>query len=116
MNSLTSLFSSDMNLNSDVPVQTGGAKAMSIILSLVFVCCIFCIAVLGVNGWNTTFVFTNGPTVGLMSFMMFIMSALIMYLAFTSKDTLSTAETQILPPGYSIPNWGWGAKPAGPGI
>jgi hypothetical protein len=95
----TSLFSSDANL--DVPVQTGGASAMMIIMGLVFCCIVFCIALLGVNDWRLDFIFTNGPTVGLMSFMMFILFVLIMYLAFTCKETIQTAQTQFIPTGMS---------------
>lgn len=93
----TSLFSSDMN--SDVLVQTGGASAMQIILGLACCCCIFCIALLGVNSWKIDFLFTSGSTVGLMSTMMSIMCLLILYLAFTGKESIQTAQTQIMPPG-----------------
>lgn len=95
----TSLFSSEMNLNSDIPIQTGGASAMQIILGLACCCCIFCIALLGVNNWKLDFLFTSGSSVGLMSTMMCIMCILILYLAFTGKESIQSAQTQIIPPG-----------------
>ncbi len=78
MESSTSLFSSEIKA-----IQTGGASAMTIIMILICCCCIFCIALLGVNKWKIDFVFKEGPTVGLMFAMLSIMSALIMFLAYS---------------------------------
>lgn len=89
MNSLTSLFSSDMNLDSNPPVQTGGASGMTILMGLLICCSVFCIALLGINNWRIDFVFTSGANVGLMFAMMGILSFVIIYLAFQGQSATS---------------------------
>ncbi len=102
MESSTSLFSSEIKA-----IQTGGASAMTIIMILICCCCIFCIALLGVNKWKIDFVFKEGPTVGLMFAMLSIMSALIMFLAYSGgagSSSGSLSYNQLINPesGYNF--------------
>ncbi len=98
----TSLFSSDMNLNSDIPVQTGGAQAMTIIGGLLCCCLIFCSVLFFINDRKIDWLFTSGPNMGLMSCMMSIMCVLILYLAFTGREAIQTATTQITPQSWGL--------------
>lgn len=102
MESSSIVFSSD-----NVVVQTGGASAITIIMILICCCCIFCIALLGVNKWKIDFVFKEGPTVGLMFAMLSIMSALIMFLAYSGgassgSGSLSYANMVAPTSGYNF--------------
>ena len=91
MNSVTSLFSSDMNLNSNIPVQTGGASGMTIILVLIVSCVVFCSALLGINQWKVNFFWENGPNMGLMSALQIVMCMMILYLAFEGSKSENSA-------------------------